>query len=773
MKKDKLSKSVCAILTSIVLPVNTFSTVPLKTIQNIVSKKSEIKVSENSENISLNTIEATQSMNLYCKNETDTTAEIAWTDIFSNEEGAYEIYLNNILVESEICDNSYIISGLKPASEYEIVVKARASSGEIIESSDNLSITTDLIITQDTALLKETTANNVYVKNGTLNLNGQSLHVKGNMVISRGTFSVNGGNIDISGDLRIQTENIDSNGNKSYSKSYGYLNMTNEDDYVKVNKNFIMDSYYSHDGILTEGILEIKGDFTQLSSNSSNFHSSKNHKTVLTGDKLQTVNINNMNSKFATLELQNFSDDGIEFTNIFNVDNFIKNGCNIRFSNEGELGWQLNDDEIYNGNLNLIGNTLDLNGHKLTVNGDLLQSGGIINVNGGELVVTGDYKIQTSSEGTSSGSLNMTNEADKVTINGSFVTRSNVDHSKLLTAGTMKIGGNLYQYDNSRYNFKTSDKHIVILNGTQKQTVSFESCYDGDRARFNILKIENTSDEGVYFATSTWVQKELYDTDSVVAGSARLYLSGSGELADNKWSYDLNVNQNKKLNYDWTIGGSLYISGGTFDLNGKSLKSGKDIGVSYGTLYINGGQLDIGNDLRIQYLNVQDDGTVKYSSSCYGKLQMTNENDFVKVNRNFIMYSSSSHNGNLTNGTLEVKGNFSQYSGDSNNFRATDEHKVILSGTEKQTISLQSPNARFSNLEIINTSDEGIYVSSYFNADNIVDENKKLQFEDGKRTGWKLEKDESIEGFELIYDTLDLNGHKLTVNGDLLQSGGI
>ena len=335
----------------------------------------------------------------------------------------------------------------------------------------------------------------LYINEGTLNLNEQTLHVNGSVIVSNGTFKINGGTVDISGDLRIQRKNTDLSGNISYSGAYGHLNMTNENDYVKVGGDFVTFSYYSHSSYLTEGTLEVKGDFTQMSGNESNFYASGNHKTIFSGDKLQTVVGSSIGLHFAMLELQNFSDDGVHFNQALNANAFVRNGCNVSFENSGVLGWKLETDKEYNGDLNLIGDTLDLNGHKLTVNGDLTQSGGEIKVNGGELVVTGDYKIQTTGNEASSGRLNMTNEADKVTVAGSFATRSTVDHSNLLTAGTMTVGGDLYQYGNSLYNFKTSGTHKIVLNGTEKQTVSLDSRDNEKRARFNILEITNTSEK--------------------------------------------------------------------------------------------------------------------------------------------------------------------------------------------------------------------------------------------------------------------------------------
>ena len=526
-------------------------------------------------------------LELVCESESDTTAMLSWTNMFLDGSGTYDIYLDSVLIQDNVTETAYTLTNLEAANTYNVSVRAVDQDGEIIETSNDISVITDLVVTKDIALWEETTVEDLYVNGGTLNLNEQILHVNGNVVVSNGTFKINGGTADIRGDLRIQTKNADSNGNISYANSYGYLNMTNENDYVKVGKDFVTYSRYSHNGCLTEGTIEVKGDFTQISGDGSNYYASGNHRTILSGDKLQTVSGSSTNMHFATLELLNFSEEGVHFNQAINSDSFIRNGCNVSFENAGVLGWRLEDDEEYNGDLNLIGDTLDLNGHTLTVNGDLTQSGGEIKINGGELVITGDYKMQTSGNGASSGRLNMTNEADKVTVKGSFATRSTVDHTNLLTAGTMEIGG------------------------------------------------------------------------------------------------------------------SLYIRNGTLDLNGHKIETTNDVAVGYyGTLYINNGQLYVGKDLRIQDNSVQNDGTVSYGGTARAYLQMTQENDFVKVSRNLVMYSYYSHSGYLTNGILEVKGNFSQISGDSNNFYATGEHKVVLSGTKQQNIDFASENSNFNILEI-------------------------------------------------------------------------
>lgn len=707
MKKNKITRSMCVFIAATMLPLEAIVSLAAETAHTAVFGKSDEDVVQTTKNADIESV-FSNSLDLICESKSDTTVTLSWNNMFSDGNGTYDIYLDSVLVQGDLTETTYTLTDLEAANMYDISVKAVNQNGEVTETSDDISVITDLVITKDTALWEETTVGNLYINGGTLNLNEQTLHVNGDVILSDGTFMINGGTVDIGGDLRIQRRVIDSSGNTSYYSSYGCLNMTNENDYVMVGGNFITNSYCSHSGYLTNGTLEVKGDFTQISGNDSNFNASGNHKTILSGDKFQTVAGNSTNLHFATLELQNFSEEGVHFNQAISADSFIQNGCNVSFENSGVLGWKLEADEEFNGDLNLIGDTLDLNGHKLTVNGDLTQSGGEVKINGGELVVTGDYKIQTVGNEASPGKLNMTNKADKVTVAGSFATRSTVDHSNLLTAGTMTIGGDLYQYDNSIYNFKTSGTHKIVLNGTEKQTVSLDSRDNEKRARFNILEITNTSEEGVIFATDVRVQTKLYDTESIVVGSAHIYLSGEGELADNSWSYDLNINQNKTLNSDWVIGGSLYVRDYTFNLNGHKLEVDNDVAVGYyGTMYINNGQLYVGRDLRVQNSRIQNDGTIGYDDYSCGYLKMTNVDDFVKVGRNFVTAAYYSHSGYLTNGILEVKGNFTQISRNENNFYATGDHKVVLSGTKQQKINFSSANSKFNVLEINKPMDTG------------------------------------------------------------------
>ena len=68
----------------------------------------------------------------------------------------------------------------------------------------------------------------------------------------------------------------------------------------------------------------------------------------------------------------------------------------------------------------------------------------------------------------------MTNENDRVIVNGDFVTDSSVNHEEKLTAGIMTIGGNFTQLNsnNGRYNFAANENHKVVLSGNTVQNIS-------------------------------------------------------------------------------------------------------------------------------------------------------------------------------------------------------------------------------------------------------------------------------------------------------------
>ncbi|NWH06983.1 hypothetical protein, partial [Desulfobacter latus] len=186
---------------------------------------------------------------------------------------------------------------------------------------------------------------------------------------------------------------------------------------------------------------------------------------------------------------------------------------------------------------------------------------------------------------------------------------------------------------------------------------------------------------------------------------------------------------------------------------------------------------------------------------------MTNSDDNVLVHGNFVMDSSSGHGSLLTSGTLELKGDFTQkstYSSwprtpyENENFRASGTHRVLLSGTDKQTVSFSTPScnrSHFNILEITNTSSDGVTLASrvivtgemaqtttpIVNSNNLSLSGNALISQgnwkydlilDSLCSDWTLQQDQVVDkNFYLKDGTLDLNGKTLTVTGDLIYSG--
>ena len=276
----------------------------------------------------------------------------------------------------------------------------------------------------------------------------------------------------------------------------------------------------------------------------------------------------------------------------------------------------------------------------------------------------------------------MTNEADTVKVLGGFAMQSTVSHKDKLTAGTLEIGGDLTQIsDGSYYSFCTSGTHTVILNGTEKQTVSIFN-NGKDYSRINNLKIANRSADGVDFARYVYVVGDLYNTSSAITNVTNLYIASTAKFADGKWNNDINFGENYSLNDDLTVGGNVYLTGGTFKPNGHKLLVEGDFNMS------------------------RTDG-----SYCHSYLNMTNANDYIGVSGSFIVYSYSS-NTDLIDGVIGVKGDFIQkYYGYKNNFAPDGNHKVILNGTGVQKVDFATEQSGFNILQITKPIDTGYIFS--------------------------------------------------------------
>ena len=426
---------------------------------------------------------------------------------------------------------------------------------------------------------------NVVLQGGTLDLNGRTLTVYGDFNQTNGTLKLNGGTLIVKGNYSIS--------NNGYAT--GYLYMTNESDRIYVDGNFLMDSIRDHSSLLTAGILEVKGDFLQKSTAGTatgynlNFYASGTHQVILSGSTQQNVSFEDPSSSYShfnILEINNSSAEGVVFdtavsvieelitttTNIHNL-NLVSSTFNLTENTE------INSDFIYSsgtfdlseynltvhGDFKLGGGILDLNGSTLIIDGDFNQTNGTLKLNGGTLIVKGNYSI--SNNGYATGYLYMTNESDRIYVDGNFLMDSIRDHSSLLTAGILEVKGDFLQKSTAgtatgyNLNFYASGTHQVILSGSTQQNVSFEDP-SSSYSHFNILEIDNSSSEGVIFTTSAYViqgltatgcQTPLNLTNVTVNGTITLSSScdipvdtDSDGVADNIDNCPVNANPNQE-----------------------------------------------------------------------------------------------------------------------------------------------------------------------------------------------------------------------------------
>jgi len=386
----------------------------------------------------------------------------------------------------------------------------------------------------------------VNLQNYTLDLNGYSLTIKGNLIHSGGVLNINNGSLIVKGDYRSQTVSTDESGNATYSYSTGRLDMRTANDYMLVEGDFIIDYHTSHNGLLTAGVLELKGNFEQRATNSgsisdnSNFATSGTHKVLLSGSSLQTVTFQTPGSStslshFNVLEITNTSTEWIDFQPSFSAVTLISNAGVSNGLKIQHMNWILTENQTINGDLELLGSTLDLAGKVLTVTGNLIHSNGTLKINNGSLIVKGDYRSQTVSTDESgnatysysTGRLDMRTANDYMLVEGDFIIDYHTSHNGLLTAGVLELKGNFEQRatnsgsisDNS--NFATSGTHKVLLSGSSLQTVTFQTPASS-YSHFNVLELTNTSTAGIEFTTNTFITKLFYHHNKAFTALATL-----------------------------------------------------------------------------------------------------------------------------------------------------------------------------------------------------------------------------------------------------------
>ena len=590
----------------------------------------------------------------------------------------------------------------------------------------------DTVLTQDMCITGEV------ILEGTASLN-YNLTVNGNVTGYYSTLTLGGKSLAISGN--------------SIGVEY---TMNNSNDYVSVGGDLEL----SNPKLLSKGTAEVKGDLRISGYDSIG----SEHRFLLSGDKLQTISTT---AKLGILELQNYSEEGVYSDKPISKGELIRNGCKLTYGSlAGEFGWTLSGDYTYEGDLILIDDQLNLNGHTLTVRGDYIQISGITNINGGKLVVEGDYRMQGIQGDIADGNFTNSTGAIQMTSTDSIVVYGDMYYysSNKINSGTVELKG-----DFSSGYFSAGDECRFIFSGDEKQTIGVDSSV---LCVFSYLEFDNTSSEGIHIVNNLQVTKHIDDNESAVHGEIKAYKAIT--FGDDKFQGDLYLSVSRYEIPNLHILGNL-TNTGTIKVNsGRTLKIDGNLN-NKGNLYAVG-DVVVGGDCKLEtsgVINVTEGsmevmGDLSFVSNTSGAFQMSGEKAYVLVTGD-VTSTTGCKNISLRKGTLEVKGNIdmgSQVVGD-------NQHTLLLSGDALQTVKV-TDDTSWGTIEIKNYSEEGVYAEKVLSKNLLVRNGCRLRYGNCQgEFGWTLSGDRTWEGdLIIIDDTMDLNGYTLTVTGDLIQQSG-
>ena len=553
-----------------------------------------------------------------------------------------------------------------------------------------------------------------------------------------------GGEINVTGDY-IQSDygrlvmnegklNVAGNAGMEYTSNQSdILQMEHASDFISIRGSMTASGCTMYH--MTAGTIEVGGDV-----NLEYFRPEKEHRFVLNGSACQKITLGD-NAYFNILEIKNQSEEGIYSEKVIKKNSLIRNGCRLRYGElKGEFGWTLKADEEYEGNLTLLDEVLDLNGHTLTVKGDFIQPAGEVRVGGGKLIVEGDYRMQSVSGtegnpeyGSSAGILNMTNPADEVVVKGKYINATSNENRSMLTEGTLTVDGDfevVRPEKNILNNFYSTGNHTVVLNVTGENNLKwgYEDVY-GSRISNLVVRGNGTLNiDGKPYVTGSYGEKNVKVTGDMIPGEGILF-------ADGVFSGSLYLRNKLTVKGELNVGGDVYNKSGRIVFESGSLKVGGDVDCEGGYY-------------------------------TYG-IEMTHEDDSMTVEGDFTY--ESYYTSVMKAGVLKVCGDFTAKKG----FESCKSHKVILSGNKKQTI-VTGENCRMGILELDNHSEEGVYAKTILVKDELITNGCRFVYENMEgEFGYTLTKDVTYEDdLNMIDGTMNLNGHTLTVKGNFIQSGG-
>ena len=555
------------------------------------------------------------------------------------------------------------------------------------------------------------------------------------------------GNCNVAGSLEFASSELVVDGNMEADN--GYLQMQDTEDKLLVKGNLTLgETYGSSKGeCLTNGTVEVKGDFTsnykETGSNWYGYYETNTHKTIFSGEKTQKISFkeaSQVNGFNDNLELQN---NNINFaTPLYSLT--VNNDMTISKTEDLQIVTQL---IINNGSFvttgNVEANMLNINNTKENqIQGNLNMTGTVV-FKKGSLEVRGNAKFDN-------GYLQMQDTEDKLLVKGNLTLGETYGSSKgeCLTNGTVEVKGdftsNYKETGSNWYGYYETNTHKTIFSGEKTQKISFKEASQVNGFS-DKLELQNND---INFATPIYNMKINQDTQ--LTNTEKLMITGTLNTGGYKFATTGNIDA-ERLDMG---GAGVEIAG---DVAVRTMNVSGSDNLIKGNLMANGG------GAAFKQGSLEVGGNAEFNNS-FLQMQDTEDKLLVKGNLTLGETYGSSKGECLTNGTVEVKGDFtSNYKETGSNwygYYETNMHKTIFSGEKTQKISFKEPSQvnRFSdNLELQNT-DINFATPLYsltLNQDTVLIHTDLLK----------------------INEFLNLNGHKLATTGktecgNVAENGG-
>ncbi|MBQ5933962.1 MAG: hypothetical protein IJL55_09680, partial [Lachnospiraceae bacterium] len=277
----------------------------------------------------------------------------------------YDIFRNGKWITSIPADTqmSYDDGAVEGSTTYNYVVFARNNDEEIVGTSNVKSATTKeaMVVSSSISLDSDKTVFSLDINgNGYLNLNGHKLTVCRDITISDSqTLYTSTGKLYCYGNVYVGNED-----------RYGYINLSDANAYLYVAGNLECRKGSLYFG---DGTVEICGDLTV--DENANFSCLVPNTVIFSGFGAQYVSLPK-SSSFAEIELRNYSVDGVTFAEPYYYSSIKTNGATLKIAGENVDYINLTEDKTIEGDYELNGEVIYLNGHQLNVTGSLIQNGG-------------------------------------------------------------------------------------------------------------------------------------------------------------------------------------------------------------------------------------------------------------------------------------------------------------------------------------------------------------------------------------------------------------